>query len=317
MSTIIDYGNGISAIDSEFQSPNLDAIHLLVEDGKAAIIDTAANSSVPLILDALDAKGLDRADVDYVILTHIHLDHAGGAGQLMQHLPNATLTVHPRGAKHLADPSQVIAGTIAVYGEETTRRIYGDIVPVPASRMVETGEGASLSLNGRELRFLDTPGHARHHVAIHDARSRSVFAGDTFGVSYRALDVDGREYIFPTCSPVQFDPPAAHVSIDRIAALQPESVYITHFSRVRDIPRLTADLHRMLLAYEELAREAPTGAAAERLAYLREGMREILVNGALEHGCTLRGEDLLGLLALDIELNAQGIEVWLGRMQPA
>src|SRR5580700_2029428 len=186
MATIIDYGNGISAIDSEFQSPNLDAIHLLVEDGNAAIIDTAANSSVPLILDALDAKGLDRADVEYVILTHIHLDHAGGAGRLMQQLPNAILTVHPRGAKHLADPSQVIAGTIAVYGEETKRRIYGDIVPVPASRMVETGEGASLSLNGRELRFLDTPGHARHHVTIHDAQSYSVFAGDTFGVSYRA-----------------------------------------------------------------------------------------------------------------------------------
>jgi hydroxyacylglutathione hydrolase len=165
------------------------------------------------------------------------------------------------------------------------------------------------------LRFLVTPGHARHHVAIYDARSRSVFAGDTFGVSYRALDVDGREYIFPTCSPVQFDPAAAHVSIDRIAALQPESVYITHFSRVRDIPRLTVDLHRMLLAYEELARTAPTGGAEERLAYLREGMREILVNGALEHGCALRGEDLLALLALDTELNAQGIAVWLERLR--
>jgi glyoxylase-like metal-dependent hydrolase (beta-lactamase superfamily II) len=317
MATIIDYGNGVSAIDSEFQSPNLDAVHLLVEGGKAAIIDPAANSAVPLILEALDAKGIDRADVDYVILTHIHLDHAGGAGKLMQHLPNATLTVHPRGAKHLVDPSQVIAGTIAVYGEATTRRIYGDIVPVPASRMVETGEGARLSLNGRELRFLDTPGHARHHVVIHDPGSRSVFAGDTFGVSYRALDVDGREYIFPTCSPVQFDPQAAHASLDRIAALQPEAVYITHFSRVRDIPRLTADLHCMLFAYEQLAREAPAGDADERLSYLREGMREILVDGALGHGCALRGEELLDLLALDIELNAQGIAVWLDRLQTA
>jgi glyoxylase-like metal-dependent hydrolase (beta-lactamase superfamily II) len=315
MPTMIDHGNGISAIDSEFQRPMLDAIHLLVEDGKAAIIDTANNHAVPLVLEALEMKGIRCADVDYVILTHIHLDHAGGAGLLLQHLPNATLTVHPRGTRHLVDPSQLIAGTIAVYGEETTRRIYGDIVPVPASRVVETGEGASISLNGRTLRFLDTPGHARHHVAVYDARSRSVFAGDTFGISYRELDVDGREFIFPTCSPVQFDPPTAHVSLDRIAALQPESVFLTHFSRVRDIPRLAADLHRMLLAYEELARETPAGATAERLAYLREGMREILVDGALEHGCALRGEALLGLLALDIELNAQGIAIWLDRLQ--
>src|ERR1700691_5829070 len=169
MPTIIDHGNGISAIDSEFQRPMLDAIHLLVEDGKAAVIDTATNHAVPLVLEALAIKGIRRADVEYVILTHIHLDHAGGAGLLLQHLPNATVTVHPRGARHLVDPSQLIAGTVAVYGAETARRSYGEIVPVPASRIVETGEGASISLNGRELRFLDTPGHARHHVAIYDA----------------------------------------------------------------------------------------------------------------------------------------------------
>jgi len=311
MPTIIDHGNGISAIDSEFQRPMLDAIHLLVEDGKAAIIDTANNHAVPLVLEALAVKGIRPADVEYVILTHIHLDHAGGAGLLLQHLPNATLTVHPRGTRHLVNPSQLVAGTIAVYGEATTRRIYGDIVPVPASRIVETGEGASISLNGRVLRFLDTPGHARHHVIIYDARSRSVFAGDTFGISYRELDVDGREFIFPTCSPVQFDPPAAHTSLDRIAALLPESAFLTHFSRVRGIPRLAVDLHRMLTAYEVLAGSAPAGEAGARHRYLQNGMQEILVNEALAHGCRLREEQLLDVLALDIELNAQGIGSWL------
>jgi glyoxylase-like metal-dependent hydrolase (beta-lactamase superfamily II) len=315
MPTIIDHGNGISAIDSEFQRPMLDAIHLLVEDGKAAIIDTANNHAVPLVLEALAMKGIRRTDVDYVILTHIHLDHAGGAGLLLRHLPNATLTVHPRGTRHMVDPSQLIAGTIAVYGEDTTRSIYGDIVPVPASRIVETGEGTSISLNGRTLKFLDTPGHARHHVAVYDAQSRSVFAGDTFGISYRELDVDGREFIFPTCSPVQFDPPAAHVSLDRIAGLQPESAFLTHFSRVRDIPRLAADMHRLLTAYETLALTAPADDAGACQPYLREGMREILVNAALAHGCRLRGEQLLDVLALDIELNAQGIAVWLDRPQ--
>jgi glyoxylase-like metal-dependent hydrolase (beta-lactamase superfamily II) len=311
MPTIIDFGDGISAIDSEFQRPMLDAIHLLVEDGKAAIVDTATNSAVPLVLEALAIKGIRRTDVEYVILTHIHLDHAGGAGLLLQHLPNATLTVHPRGARHLIDPSRLIAGTVAVYGEDEARRSYGDIVPVPASRILETGEGASIELNGRVLRFLETAGHARHHVAIYDAYSRSVFAGDTFGISYRELDVDGREFIFPTCSPVQFDPPAAHASIDRIVALQPQSAFLTHFSRVRDIARLAADLHSMLTAYEDLARGACDSDAGTRHLYLREGMREILVAAALAHGCRLRGEQLLEVLAVDIELNAQGIGIWL------
>ena len=314
MPTIIDYPHGISAIDSEFQRPMLDAIHLIVEGGHAAIVDCATNNAVPLILEALALKGIARSDVDYLVLTHIHLDHAGGAGLLLQHLPNATLTVHPRGVRHLVDPSKLIAGTIAVYGAEATRRNYGDIVPVPAERILETPEGATLSLCGRELRFIDTPGHARHHVAIHDPLSRGVFAGDTFGISYREFDVDGREFIFPTCSPVQFDPPAAHVSVDRIAALGAEAAYLTHFSRVADLPRLAADMHRLLTAYEKLALAAPQADAASRHAYLREGMREILVGAALAHGCLLRGEQALDLLAFDIELNAQGLGVWLDRV---
>jgi glyoxylase-like metal-dependent hydrolase (beta-lactamase superfamily II) len=311
MPTIIDYDHGISAIDSLFHRPMLDAIHLVVEDGKAAIIDTATNHAVPLVLETLALKGISRADVEYLILTHVHLDHAGGAGLLMQQLPNAKLTVHPRGLRHMVDPSKLIAGTIAVYGAEAAQRNYGDIVPVPAQRIVETGEGAELSLNGRVLKFLDTPGHARHHVVIHDTTSNSVFAGDTFGISYRELDAAGREFIFPTCSPVQFDPAAAHVSVDRICALEPPAAFLTHFSRVHDIARLGRDLHRMLTAYEELALAAPETDAGVRHLYLREGMREILVNEALAHGCNLRGEALLEVLAFDIELNAQGLGVWM------
>jgi glyoxylase-like metal-dependent hydrolase (beta-lactamase superfamily II) len=314
MPTIIDFDHGISAIDSEFLRPMLDAIHLIVEDGKAAIIDTATNAAVPLVLEALAIKGLRRSDVEYVILTHIHLDHAGGAGLLMQHLPNAKLTVHPRGARHMADPSALIAGTVAVYGEEVARRHYGDIVPVPAGRIVETGEGAVLDLNGRLLQFLETPGHARHHVSIFDETSRSVFAGDTFGVSYRELDAGGREFIFPACTPVQFDPQAAHRSLNRIVGLQPTSVFVTHFSQVNDVPRLAADLHRMLDAYVDLARAAPDDGAEARHIFLREGMRELLVSAALAHGCPLRGERLLEILDIDVELNAQGLAIWLAEI---
>ncbi len=106
MSDVTDYEFGISAIDSGYQRPQLGAIHLIVEGGRAAIVDTGVNSSVPRVLDALRVKGIAPAQVDYVILTHIHLDHAGGAGLLLSQLPNAMLTVHPRGARHIIDPGK-------------------------------------------------------------------------------------------------------------------------------------------------------------------------------------------------------------------
>ena len=111
MRDIIDYDHGISAIDSHYVRPQLDAIHLIVEGGRAAIIDAGVNSSVPHVMAALRAKNIPPAAVDYVVLTHIHLDHAGGAGLLLSELPNARLTVHPRGARHMIDPSKLIAST--------------------------------------------------------------------------------------------------------------------------------------------------------------------------------------------------------------
>ena len=211
MSDVIDYEFGISAIDSGYQRPRLDAIHLIVEGGRAAVVDTGVNSSVPRVLEALRAKGIAPGHVDYVILTHIHLDHAGGAGLLMSHLPNAMLTVHPYGARHMIDPAKLIASSLAVYGAQAMENLYGHIMPVPRERVMETPHGSSIRLNGRDIAFYDTPGHARHHVCALDAKSGHVFAGDTFGLSYRELDCDGRQFIMPTSSPTQFDPAAAIV----------------------------------------------------------------------------------------------------------
>ena len=310
MAHVIDYEFGISAIDSGYQRPLLDAIHLVVEGGRAAVIDTGVNSSVPLVLEALRGKGLHPGQVDYVFLTHIHLDHAGGAGQLLSHLPNARLTVHPRGARHLADPSRLIESTIAVYGAEEARRIYGDIVPVPRSRMIETAHESSLTLNGREFIFFDTPGHARHHVCVLDTRSGHLFAGDTFGVSYRELDCRGRQFAFPTTSPTQFDPDAEHRSLDLILGLKPAAIYVTHFSQVLDIVRMGADMHRLVDAHEQLARrERDAGAARHKR--LKAGVTEIVLGEARRYGWTLPREQVLEIFAGDIELNAQGLSNWL------
>jgi len=310
MAQITDYEFGISAIDSGYLRPQLDAIHLIVEGGRAAIVDTGVNSSVPLVLDALHSKGLRPEQVDYVFLTHIHLDHAGGAGLLLSKLPNAKLTVHPRGTRHLIDPSKLIEGTIAVYGAEHMHSLYGEIMPVPADRIIETAHESTISLNGREFVFFDTPGHARHHVCVLDKKSGHVFAGDTFGLSYRELDYDGRQFVIPTSSPTHFDPVAEHRSLDLIAGLKPRAIYVTHYSQVRDIARMADDMHRLVDAYVELARaEHDTGAA--RHQRLMSGMTDIILGEAKRYGWRLPREQILEIFAGDIELNAQGLAIWL------
>jgi hydroxyacylglutathione hydrolase len=315
MSHIIDYEFGISAVDSGYQRPLLDAIHLIVEGDRAAVVDTGVNSSVPRVLDALRARGIAPAQVDYVILTHIHLDHAGGAGLLLSQLPHAMLTVHPRGAPHILDPGKLIASARTVYGAEAFARIYGNVMPVPRERLIETPHGASIKLNGREIVFYDTPGHARHHVCALDTKSGHVFAGDTFGLSYRELDCDGRQFIFPTSSPTQFDPDAAHRSLDLITALRPEAIYVTHYSRVRDIARLADDMHRLVDAHAHLAR-AERGAGDARHARLKAGVTNIVLEEAQRYGWRLGRDQVLEIFAGDIELNAQGLAIWLDTLQP-
>ena len=307
---VFDYGHGISAIDSVYDREMQTAIHLLIEDGRAAVIDTGTSHAVPRVMAALAARGVRPANVDYVILTHVHLDHAGGAGQLMARFPNARLTVHPRGARHMADPSRLLAATVAIYGEPGTRRLYGEILPVAKHRIIETPEGTTLRLAGRELLFLDAPGHARHHVVIRDAKTGHIFAGDTFGLSYRELDQDGRQFSFPTTSPSQFDPAALHRSIDRMLALGPEAIYATHFGRLTNLTVLGADLHRLIDAHAGLA-ERHRGAGAERKRLLTEGVSEIVLAERERQKWRFPREKVLEVFALDIELNAQGLESWL------
>ena len=307
---VFDYAHGISAVDSVYDRRMQTAIHLLVEDGRAAIVDTGTAHAVPHVLAALAAKLIAPEQVDYVILTHVHLDHAGGAGQLVARFPNARLAVHPRGARHMVDPGRLLAATAAIYGTEKTRHLYGEVLPVPKDRVIETPEGTTLRLAGRELLFLDTPGHARHHVVVRDSKTGHFFAGDTFGLSYRELDQDGRQFSFPTTSPAQFDPPALHRSIDRMLSLGPAALYVTHFGRLEDLGRLAADLHRLIDAHAELG-ERHRRAGAERKRLLKEGVSALVLAERALQGWRQPAQKVLEIFALDIELNAQGLESWL------
>ncbi|THF63869.1 MBL fold metallo-hydrolase [Pseudothauera nasutitermitis] len=314
MQDVITHPDGIHALDSGYGRPQLAAIHLIVHEGRAAIVDTGTNASVPRVLAVLAGLGVAPDAVDWVLLTHIHLDHAGGAGSLMCALPNARLVVHPRGMRHMADPSRLWEGTSAVYGAERAFALYGRIVPVPAERIRPATDGEVLQLGGRRLRILDTPGHARHHLCIWDETARAFFTGDTFGLSYRELDVDGRAFVFPTTTPTQFDPDAMHASIDRLMSYSPTAMYLTHYSRVTEVERLAADLHRLLDTQVAVARAA-RGEGVARHVEILAGLEQIVREEAARQGWTVDENEALEVLRDDLVLNAQGLGVWLDSLR--
>lgn len=306
--------HGIHTIDTTFQRDHFDAAYLIVEDGRAAFIDCGTQHSVPHLLAALPPVGLTPADIDFLIVTHVHLDHAGGAGVLMRHLPNAMLLAHPRAAPHLIDPAKLIAGATAVYGEEEMQRSYGAIQPVPEARVRVVVDGETVMLGGRPLQFIDTPGHARHHHCIWDARSRCWFTGDTFGLSYRELDGPHGAFILPTTTPVQFEPIALKASVRRMVAQAPDGMYLTHYGRVGDVPRLAQALCEQIDAMVAIADACE--ARADRHRCIAAGLSALYLERAHRLQVPLADEDILRLLAMDIELNAQGLGVWLDRGRP-
>ena len=310
---ILDFPHGISAIDTDYVRPRLDASHLIVRGGRAAFVDAGVNHSVPLLLAALQRKNLDVGDVDWVFLTHVHLDHAGGAGELLKHLPNAKVLVHPRGAPHLCEPDKLVAGTKQVYGADKFAKLYGDIVPIPAERIQLAEDNSRFRLNGSEFLCIHTPGHALHHYCLVDHESHGVFTGDSFGISYRIFDTAKGAFIFPATTPTHFDPEQAHASLERIMSYHPDAVYLTHYSRVTDVPRLAADMHACLNAYVQIARTC-ADKDKQRITCMQTRMHAYLVKRARDHGCTLDQALLDSWLAMDVELNAQGLAVWLGRV---
>lgn len=305
----IELGDGITAIDTDHLRPLFDASHLVYEAGRAAFVDTGANSSVPLLLATLVQKDIDPGDVDYVFLTHVHLDHAGGAGLLMQALPNAKAVLHPRGAPHMIDPAKLIRGAQAVYGEEKFAEEYGDIVPIPEGRVIVVDDEREISLNGREMQCFYTEGHARHHYVLHDRQTRSVFTGDSFGLSYREFDTDKGEFIYPTTTPIHFDPPEAHKAIDRIMGLRPEQLLLTHYSRVTDLSRLADDMHKRIDDFVEIA----TGLADDeaRTESMHRSMYTYFESELAAHGFDGSRDELHDIVEIDVMLNTMGLEYWL------
>jgi glyoxylase-like metal-dependent hydrolase (beta-lactamase superfamily II) len=284
-----------------------------VDSGRAAFVDVGTNFSVPYLLAALDTLGIARNAVDYVFLTHVHLDHAGGAGKLLQELPGASAVLHPRGAPHMIEPTKLVAGSKAVYGEERFGRLYGELIPIPVARVQVAEDGERYRLGGRELELIHTPGHALHHYAVVDGAHRSIFTGDTFGISYREFDSPRGAFIVPTTSPSQFDPQQLIASIERMVGYSPEAMYLMHYSRVTGVARLAEMLKSQIHELVRIAQHHAGG--SDRYSAIRADMLRLWLGLAREQAVPLPDEQIATLLQSDLDLNTQGLIVWLDRLK--
>ncbi len=305
-------GNNSHLIDTGLYGPEHGACYLLEDSGELAIIDTGTQHSLPQVLDAISALGATPDQVRYVMPTHVHLDHAGGAGQLMQSCPNATLVVHPKGLPHMIDPSKLQAGATAVYGEVAFQRDFGTLIPVPEERTIAAPDLQSFELGSRKLQFLHTPGHANHHGCIFDHQSGYLFTGDTFGLAYRQFRHNGSALVVATTTPVAFDPDAWFDSLDRMMALDPQACCLTHFGKI-DRPADRVDMLReSIQTHVDLALEEEGRDPEGREARLRAAVDRLLVDAGCAHS-ELPAEQVRHIFESDIELNAQGLCVWLIR----
>ena len=307
-----DLGNGITCIDTMLQRRGLASCYLLEHEGMAGFIDTGTNNSVPILLQVLKRKGIAPDAVAYVMPTHVHLDHAGGVGGLMQQFPNATLIIHPRGARHMIDPAKLQAGSLAVYGEAEFDKMFGRLIAVAADRVQIAEDGFELDFNGRKLLFLDTAGHARHHYCIYDELSRGLFTGDTFGASYPELNHGRARFVFPPTTPIQFDPTAWFSSLDRLMALDPERVFVTHFGMHEDVRTLKNLLRQSIQDHADTAEEFVQ--AQNRSDRIAKSLLQASIDYLLDAQCGVDVDTIRMLIGRDMELNALGLDHWLNTL---
>jgi glyoxylase-like metal-dependent hydrolase (beta-lactamase superfamily II) len=288
--------------------PQHSAAYLLVEGDRAAFIENNTAHAVPRMLQTLREAGLGPEQVDYVIITHVHLDHAGGSSALMNTCPNATLLAHPRAARHVIDPSKLVASAKQVYGEETFEKLYGTIEPVPGERVRTLEDGEKLAFGFRELTFFYTRGHANHHFCIHDSGTNGIFTGDAFGLLYPALQRQG-VFAFPSTSPTDFHADEAKRAVRRIAEWGADRVFPTHFGEHTAIQEASQQLLSHLEFAGELEQEClQSDLPDEQLEpHCKRRWHEHMKQVLSQHGDLAEDPEAWRLLELDLDLNAQGI----------
>jgi glyoxylase-like metal-dependent hydrolase (beta-lactamase superfamily II) len=230
---VAEVAPGITAIDTFYAGRERYTAAYLLDAREPAIVETGPTTSLEHVAAGLDRLGIGPHELAHVVVTHIHLDHAGGVGALSERYPDATVWVHERGAPHLADPARLVASATTVYGDEQMRLLFGDVQPVAAHRIRSLVDGDRIDLGDRVLTAAATPGHAKHQVALVDSVTGAVFTGDALGIHPPDVPV-----LRPATPPPDYDLELAIESIERIRALAGELLLFSHFGPVREVDRI-------------------------------------------------------------------------------
>jgi glyoxylase-like metal-dependent hydrolase (beta-lactamase superfamily II) len=310
MNQLIELTDRITLIDDfDLGRPARTGTYLIKEE-KITLVETCASPSIPYILDGLQRMNVQPDEIEYIIVTHIHLDHAGGAGLLLERCPNAKVVVHPKGARHLVDPSRLIAGAKAVYGDKF-EVLFEPILPIPQERIITMNNGDMLELSSKcTLTFYDTPGHANHHFSIHDSISNGVFTGDTIGIYYQELIQDGIELYLPTTSPNQFNPEAMLDSLSRIKGLMPNSIYFGHFGISTNVQEVFKQIQRWLPIFVEAGEKGLKNTQGLSQSVQKDSVKKQLLESVTHHldvQGVPRSHNVYSILDLDLDVCAMGI----------
>ena len=306
------FEKNIFCFDTNYVRKKFASIHFIKENNKVLIIDTGTNHSAKSFINALSYMQITPSSVEWIILTHVHLDHAGGAGLLMQICPNAKLVLHPRGLRHMVDPQKLWSSVVAVYGQKTAEQQYGKLIAVNEERVLSVEEGSTIHFHGRILIFFDAPGHANHHILVFDETSSCFFTGDAFGISYPDLINAGKEFIFISSSPTQFDPVAYKKTVNKVLEMAPKACFLTHYSKIENISKNGNELLKQVDEYVEIAEKAnKTEENAENA--IAENLFALLLKKLKKVSNTHSSKNFRTLLELDLSLNAQGLKYWAER----
>ncbi len=297
----------IITIDCHYERPEIAASYLIKGRSKAAFIENNTSRALPHLLDGLRQNGFSPDQVEFAIITHVHLDHAGGSSALMEACPNAVLLAHPRAAKHIIDPSRLISSSKIVYGESKFHELYGEIRGVDPARVRIPSDGETIRVADRDMTFIYTRGHANHHFCIYDQTDSCIFTGDTFGLAYPALQKHGL-FIYPSTTPTDFDPAEARLSIQKILDTGARRAYLTHFGPVEDIQAAAQQLREGLDFYENLLDSAKSrGGEMQDLEKFCEDEVRAYIRKKMDAGGGSFDSSSLEIMELDIGINAQGI----------
>jgi glyoxylase-like metal-dependent hydrolase (beta-lactamase superfamily II) len=290
--------DGITGVDTRMGGKASITSAYLLHGAQPTLVETGPTTSAEAVTAGLESIGLNGADLAHIVVTHIHLDHAGGVGTLARAFPAATVWVHERGVHHLADPTKLVASATRVYGEERLHRLFGSVEPVPADRLRSIGDRDRIDLGERFLDVLYTPGHASHHVALIDSRSGAVFTGDALGIH-----LPDDRVLRPATPPPDIDVEVGLESIERIRSHARTVLLFSHFGPVTEVDELCAIAASRLQKWADIVREGIMGGieSVEGLSHLLERRTASEFDGVDSVDPTRY--DLLS----DMEMNAAGL----------